>query len=94
MSHRGPSRSSLPCPTAAALLPLLTGLALALTTAAPALAQRQTFMRGPGSAVGPDTQVVPTNCVTAPDGTITCDTELVNPPGRTPARPSLELFEN
>ncbi|MCP9928896.1 hypothetical protein KBY90_13515 [Cyanobium sp. CH-040] len=60
----------------------------------PALAQRQLFLRGPGSQVGPSTEVVPTNCVTAPDGTITCDTELRNPPGNTPARPQLDLFEN
>jgi hypothetical protein len=60
----------------------------------PALAQRQLWMRGPGSQVNPNTEVVPTNCVTAPDGTINCDTELRNPGGQTPARPSLELFEN
>jgi hypothetical protein len=77
----------------AAAAPLLAVLAV-LTLEAPARAQRQTFMRGPGSQVNPRTEVVPTNCVTAPDGTITCDTELVNPPGQTPARPSLELFDN
>lgn len=60
----------------------------------PALAQRQLWMRGPGSEVTPRTEVVPTNCVTASDGTVTCDTELRNRPGSDPARPSLELFGN
>ncbi|MEX1325051.1 MAG: hypothetical protein AB1Z21_12800 [Synechococcaceae cyanobacterium] len=72
----------------------MAGVAVGALAVPPALAQRQTFTRGRGSEVAPDTQVVPTNCVTAPDGTITCDTELRNPPGRTPARPSFELFEN
>jgi hypothetical protein len=72
-------------------LAALAGFALA---PAPALAQRQLWMLGPGSEAAPSAEVVPTNCVTAPDGTITCDTELRNPPRRTPARPSLELFEN
>lgn len=74
--------------------PVAVLLVLPLVAGAPALSQRQTFMRGPGSEVGPGTQVVPTNCVTAADGSITCDTELRNPPGRTPARPQIELFEN
>jgi len=60
----------------------------------PALAQRQLWMLGPGSEVTPSTEVAPTNCVTAPDGTITCDTELRNRPGSQPARPSLEPFGN
>jgi hypothetical protein len=94
MAHLAPSRFSLPSPSAAAALTLLGTLALTLALAEPATAQRKTFMLGPGSEVAPTTQVVPVNCVTAPDGTITCDTELRNPPGRTPARPSLELFEN
>ena len=72
-------------------LAALAGVALA---PAPALAQRQLWMLGPGSEVAPSTEVVPTSCVTAPDGTVTCDTELRTPPGRTPARPSLELFGN
>ncbi|MEO1002450.1 MAG: hypothetical protein AAFX65_04985 [Cyanobacteria bacterium J06638_7] len=94
MALRAPTRSSCSRPAAVVTAPLLAALALALSLAAPARAQRQTFTLGPGSSVGPNTQVVPTNCVTAADGTITCNTELRNPPGRTPARPSLELFEN
>jgi hypothetical protein len=51
-------------------------------------------MLGPGSKVGPATEVKPKNCVTAPDGTVTCDTELVNPPGDTRAQPQFDLFRN
>jgi hypothetical protein len=73
----------------AACVVALTGFGLP-----PVLAQRQLWMLGPGSETTPSTEVVPTNCVTAPDGTVTCDTELRNPPSGTPARPSLELFGN
>jgi hypothetical protein len=51
-------------------------------------------MLGPGSNVGPSTRVVPKNCVTAKDGSITCDTQIVNPPGDTPAKPVYEPFKN
>ena len=44
--------------------------------------------------MGPATEVKPKNCVTAPDGSVTCDTELVNPAGDTRAKPQLELFKN
>jgi hypothetical protein len=60
----------------------------------PALAQSETFLLGPGSTVGPATEVKPKNCVTAADGSVTCDTELVNPAGDTRAKPQLELFKN
>lgn len=59
-----------------------------------ALAQREGYLLGPGSSVGPATRVKPTNCVTGPDGAVTCDTQLENPVGDTPARPQFELFEN
>jgi len=95
MADPAASRLSLPAASIpAAALASLALLVLAIAAPAPALAQRQTFIRGPGSQVAPTTEVVPTNCVTAPDGSITCDTELRNPPGRTPARPQLDLFEN
>ena len=45
---------------------LATGLACALLYAAPALAQSESFLLGPGSRVGPATEVKPSNCVTAP----------------------------
>jgi hypothetical protein len=65
-----------------------------LLLAPPAKAQMESFLLGPGSKVGPATQVEPTNCVTADDGTITCDTKLVNPPGDTPAKPQYSPFPN
>lgn len=79
----------LSCPLRA-LLVLVTGLAVT----GPALAQSESFLLGPGSKVGPATEVKPKNCVTAPDGTVTCDTELVNPPGDTRAKPQFDLFRN
>jgi hypothetical protein len=72
------------------LLLAAAGVALAV----PVRAQSESFLLGPGSRVGPATEVKPTNCVTAPDGSVTCDTELVNPPGDTRAQPQFELFRN
>ncbi|MEB3308533.1 MAG: hypothetical protein VKK98_10355 [Cyanobacteriota bacterium] len=54
---------------------------------AAATAQVQKFMLGPGSNVGAESQVVPQDCVTAEDGSITCNTKVVNPPGTTRAKP-------
>jgi hypothetical protein len=59
-----------------------------------ALAQVESFILKSGSQVGPTTEVKPKNCVTAKDGTITCDTELVNPAGNTPAKPQFTPFRN
>jgi hypothetical protein len=58
----------------------------------PAQAQVESFLWGPGSNVGPETKVEPQNCVTAADGSITCDTKIVNPPGDTPAKPQYRPF--
>jgi hypothetical protein len=58
------------------------------------LAQAQRFLLGPGSSVGPSTKVKPENCVTAEDGSVTCDTKLENSPSDTPARPQLDPFGN
>lgn len=55
-------------------------------------AQSQRFLLGPGSNVGPATKVREENCKTAADGTVTCDTKLVNPPGDTPAKPQYSPF--
>ena len=70
--------------------------AVALGAAYPAAvqAQSESFLWGPGSNVGPTTTVEPKNCVTAADGSITCDTKLVNPPGDTPAKPQYTPFRN
>jgi hypothetical protein len=80
--------------------PFLSGLigSLGLTSliamGSPASAQVESFILKSGSEVGPATEVKPKNCVTAKDGTITCDTELVNPPGNTPAKPYFSPFRN
>jgi len=59
-----------------------------------ASAQSESYMLKPGSKVGPATKVKPTDCVTQPDGTVTCNTKLVNPVGDTPAKPSFSPFKN
>ena len=74
-------------------LALLTCLSL-VAPATPALAQVESFLLQPGSSVGPATKVTPTNCVTGPDGSVTCDTKLENSPSDTPARPEYQPFKN
>ena len=96
MPHRLCARRLGRC---AALLALAGAAASAPASAAslaqPALlAQAESFMVGPGSSVGPATKVKPKNCVTNPDGSITCDTQLENSPSDTQARPQFELFRN
>ncbi|PHX67652.1 MAG: hypothetical protein CK549_04985 [Cyanobium sp. Baikal-G2] len=68
--------------------------ASSLLAMAPALAQVESFLVGPGSSVGPSTKVKPKNCVTAADGSITCDTQLENSPSDTQARTIYEQFKN
>ena len=74
------------------LLALAFGAASLLPAAA--LAQSESYLLGPGSNVGPATKIQPTNCTTAPDGSVTCDTKVVNPKGNTPARPQYSPFNN
>jgi hypothetical protein len=77
------------------LLLLCVASVSALLGAGPAAAQVQQFMLGPGSSVGRETKVEPKNCVTDPKtGAVSCDTQLVNPPGNTPAKPSYTPFGN
>jgi hypothetical protein len=74
------------------VLVLLAGAVAALAQA-PARAQVESFLWGPGSNVGPATKVEPQNCKTAADGAITCDTKLVNPAGDTQAKPQYNPFK-
>jgi hypothetical protein len=74
------------------LLTICFGAGTMLLGAPMAKAQSQRFLLGPGTNVGPNTQVKPENCKTAADGTITCDTKLVNPPGESPAKPQYNQF--
>jgi len=71
---------------------LIAGLGLTAALASPGLAQSERFLLGPGSNVGPATTIEPKNCVTATDGSITCDTKIVNPKGDTPAKPIYAPF--
>ena len=75
-------------------LSLATLAASSLLAMAPALAQVESFLVGQGSSVGPSTKVKPKNCVTAADGSVTCDTQLENSPSDTQARPIYEQFKN
>ena len=72
------------------------GLLLGTATLVPSAAQAQveSYLLGPGSHVGPATKIKPTNCTTAADGTVTCDTEVVNPKGDTRAKPQYSPFNN
>jgi hypothetical protein len=91
----GPSTPSadVRSPRIPLLLSCLTLLAPAAAgLPAPSLAQVQTFINKPGSNIGPATKIEPTNCVTAPDGSVTCDTKIENPPGNTPAKPQYSPF--
>ena len=83
--------------------PALSPLALSLLMAVGSLgsgappqriAQVQKFILGPGSSVGAKTQVVPTNCFRSRDGSISCDTKLVNPVGTTEGKPIYSPFNN
>jgi hypothetical protein len=86
MQHPGVSWTILTASTLIATASLLG--------AAPAQAQVESFLVGPGSSVGPSTKVKPKNCVTGADGSITCDTQLENSPSDTQARPMYEQFKN
>ena len=85
-----PARS---LPSRPALLSLLAAALVSLVDL-PGHAQVESFINKPGSSVGPGTKVVPTNCVTAPDGSLTCDTKLENSPSDTPAKPQYSPFRN
>ena len=76
--------------TAAALLVSLSTLIIPA-----ARAQSEGWILGPGSRNDQNSTVVPTNCVTAADGTVSCDTKLESTGGRTtPARPYYNPFDN
>jgi len=68
--------------------------ALLLGAGLPASAQVERYMLGPGSKVGPATKAKATDCITKPDGSVTCDTKLENSPSDTPAKPQYQPFKN
>ena len=73
---------------------LTLALAFAALMQAPALAQSGSYILGPGSNVDEATEVKEANCVTSADGSITCNTKLVNPATDTMAKPQFEPFSN
>jgi hypothetical protein len=60
----------------------------------PVRAQVETFTLERGSNIGPETRVTPTNCVSASDGSVRCDTQIINPPSASPAKPQFQPFKN
>tara|TARA_B100000073_G_scaffold24468_1_gene19114 strand:+ start:134 stop:388 length:255 start_codon:yes stop_codon:yes gene_type:complete len=69
---------------------LLTAASVTMPHAA--TAQSEVWLLGPNSRTGEKSTVVPTNCVEAADGSITCNTKIENPPGDTPAKPYFNPF--
>jgi hypothetical protein len=60
----------------------------------PVRAQVETFTLQRGSNIGPETRVTPTNCVSGSDGSVRCDTQIINPPSSSPAKPQFQPFKN
>ena len=77
-----------------ALRSVLLGTAALVLLPAAAIAQYGSYMLSPGPDVDKKTRIEESNCVTAADGSVTCDTKIVNPPGQTRARPQFEPFSN
>lgn len=85
-------RSMMSASTAMASVLLVT---LAAVAGPAARAQSEGWILSPGSRNDQNSTVVPTNCVTADDGTVSCDTKLESTAGRTtPARPYYNPFDN
>ena len=68
-------------------------LMMSVFSGSSAFAQTEGWLRGPGSATDKDSKVE-ADCVTAEDGSVTCDTKVVNPAGDTAARPYYNPFKD
>ena len=68
-------------------------LMLSVFSGSAAFAQTEGWLRGPGSATGKDSKIQ-ADCVTAEDGSVTCDTKVVNPASDTKARPYYNPFND
>lgn len=90
----GPAVSAVGGLFLAGVVTLMAPATLLVGIAAPAQAEEQKYLLQRGSKVGTESKVKAKNCTTATDGTIKCDTEIVNPPGITPAKPSYNPFNN
>ena len=76
----------------------LAGISLMSTLCATlpqsALAQSEVWLLGPNSRTGPESTVVPADCLENADGSITCNTKIENPAGDTPAKPYYNPFSS
>ena len=61
-------------------------LMMSVFGASSAQAQTEGWLRGPGSATDKDSKME-ADCIKAEDGSVTCDTKVVNPANDTKARP-------
>ena len=68
-------------------------LMMSVFGAPPVLSQTEGWLRGPGSATGKDSEIE-ADCVTSEDGSVTCDTKVVNPASDTKARPYYNPFND
>jgi len=68
-------------------------LSMSVCGASSALAQTEGWLKGPGSSTGKDS-TIESDCVQAEDGSVTCDTKVVNPASNTPARPYYNPFND
>ena len=68
-------------------------LSMSVCGASSALAQTEGWLKGPGSSTGKDS-AIEADCVKAEDGSVTCDTKVVNPASNTPARPYYNPFND
>ena len=75
---------------------LLSAAVLSLLSvfgAASAQAQTEGWLRGPGNPTGKDSKIE-ADCTKAEDGSVTCDTMVVNPASDTKARPYYNPFND
>ena len=61
-------------------------LMMSVFGASPVLSQTEGWLRGPGSATGKDSKIE-ADCVTSEDGSVTCETKVVNLASDTKPRP-------
>ena len=68
-------------------------LMMSVFGASSAQAQTEGWLRGPGSATGKDS-TIEADCIEAEDGSVTCDTKVINPVSDTKARPYYNPFND
>ena len=61
--------------------------------ASSAYSQTERWLRRPGSDTGKDSKIE-ADCIKAEDGSVTCDTKLVNPASDTKVRPYYNPFND